>query len=184
MRGAAVRSDIARVLYHVVIASRCIWAVVLAGSAVACHSDTTPDLSRLYASGMEEARTPPVILIPGTLGSRLFDKHKRSEVWPGSTLQLLAGSKQDLALPFDAVTLRPIDDGLEAAGLFEEILSADFYGAIVRTLRESGGFVPGKLGVHGDPKVRQLYVFAYDWRQDNVTTAKRLDADRTDSSRL
>ncbi len=82
------------------------------------------------------------------------------------------------------MTLRPIDDGLEAAGLFEEILNADFYGAIVRTLRESGGFVPGKLGVHGDPKVRQLYVFAYDWRQDNVTTAKRLDADRTDSSRL
>jgi len=139
-----VRSDIARVLYHVVIASRCIWAVVLAGSAVACHSDTTPDLSRLYASGMEEARTPPVILIPGTLGSRLFDKHKRSEVWPGSTLQLLAGSKQDLALPFDAVTLRPIDDGFEAAGLFEEILNADFYGAIVRTLRESGGVRSGE----------------------------------------
>jgi pimeloyl-ACP methyl ester carboxylesterase len=55
-------------------------------------------------------------------------------------------------------------------------LNADFYGAIVRTLRESGGFVPGKLGVHADPKVRQFYVFAYDWRQDNVTTAKRLDA--------
>jgi pimeloyl-ACP methyl ester carboxylesterase len=125
---------------------------------------------------MEEARTPPVILIPGALGSRLFDKHKRSEVWPGSTLQLLAGSKQDLALPFDAVTLQPIDDGLEASGLFEEILNADFYGAIVRTLRESGGFVPGKLGAHADPKVRQFYVFAYDWRQDNVTTAKRLDA--------
>lgn len=138
-----MRSDMARVLYHVVIATRCIWAAVLAGSAVACHSDTTPDLRRLYASGMEEARTPPVILIPGALGSRLFDKHKRSEVWPGSTLHLLAGSKQDLALAFDAVTLRPIDDGLEAGGLFEEILNADFYGAIVRTLRESGGFVPG-----------------------------------------
>ena len=96
-----MRSDIARVLHHVVIASRCFCAVVLAGSAVACHSDTTPDLSRLYASGMEEARTPPVILIPGALGSRLFDKHKRSEVWPGSMLELSAGSKQDLALPFD-----------------------------------------------------------------------------------
>ena len=177
MRGAAVSSDVARrVLHQVVIAARLFWAVVLAGSAVACHSDTTPDLSRLYASGMEEARTPPVILIPGALGSRLFDKHKRSEVWPGSTLQLLAGSKQDLALPFDAVALQPIDDGLEAGGLFEEILNADFYGAIVRTLRESGGFVPGKLGAHADPKVRQFYVFAYDWRQDNVTTAKRLDA--------
>jgi hypothetical protein len=77
-------------------------------------------------------------------------------------LQLLAGSKQDLALPFDAVTLQPIDDGLKPGGLFEEILNADFYGAIVRTLRESGGFVPGKLGTHADPKMHQFYVFAYD----------------------
>ena len=159
----------------VAIASRLFWAVVLA-SAVACHSDRTPDLGRLYAPGMEAARTPPVILIPGALGSRLLDKSRSTEVWPGSTLRLLAGSKQDLALPFDAATLRPIDDGLEAGGLFEEILNADFYGAIVRTLRESGRFVPGKLGVHADPKARQFYVFAYDWRQDNVTTAKRLDA--------
>src|SRR4029077_12367774 len=152
MRGAALRSDRARVFYHLVIASRFFCAIVLAGSAVACHSDTTPDLRRLYASGMEEVRTPPGILIPGALGSRLFDKHKRNEVWPGSPLQLLAGSRQDLALPFDAGTLRPIDDGLEADGLFEEILNADFYGAIVRALRESGGFVPGKLGAHADPK--------------------------------
>jgi hypothetical protein len=39
---------------------------------------------------MEEAGTPPVILIPGVLGSRLLDKPKRTEVWPGSTLHLLA----------------------------------------------------------------------------------------------
>jgi hypothetical protein len=87
---------------------------------------------------MEEARTPPVILIPGALGSRLLDERERREVWPGSTLQLLVGSKQDLVLPFDPVTLQPIDDGLEASGLFEEVLNADFYGAIVRTLRQSG----------------------------------------------
>ena len=158
------------------IALRRIWAVVLAGAAVACHSDTTPDLSRLYASGMEEARTAPVILIPGALGSRLLDKRNGREVWPGSTLHLLVDTKQDLVLPFDPVTLQPIDDGLEASGLFEEILNADFYGAILRTLRQSGGFVPGKLGAHADPRVRQYYVFAYDWRQDNVTTARRLDA--------
>jgi pimeloyl-ACP methyl ester carboxylesterase len=158
------------------IALRFIWAVALAGSVVACHSDSAPDLSRLYASGMEEAHTPPVILIPGVLGSRLFDKNKGTEIWPGSTPHLLAGSKQDLELPFDLQTLQPVDDGLEASGLFEEVLNADFYGAILRTLRQSGGFVAGQLGVHADPRVRRYYVFAYDWRQDNVTTAKRLDA--------
>jgi hypothetical protein len=83
MQGAAVRSDIARVFYQLVIASRFFCAVALAGSAVACRSDTTPDLSRLHASGMEEAHTPPVILIPGALGSRLLDKHKRSEGMAG-----------------------------------------------------------------------------------------------------
>ena len=158
------------------VALRFIWAVALAGSVVACHSDTTPDLSRLYASGMEEARTPPVILIPGVLGSRLFDKNKHTEVWPGSTLHLLAGSKQDLELSFDPRTLQPVDDSLEPSGLFEGVLNADFYGAILRTLRQSGGFVAGTLGVHADPRARRYYVFAYDWRQDNVTTAKRLDA--------
>jgi pimeloyl-ACP methyl ester carboxylesterase len=158
------------------IALRFIWAVALVASVVACHSDTAPDLSRLYASGMEEARTPPVILIPGVLGSRLFDKNKHTEVWPGSTLHLLAGSKQDLELSFDPQTLQPVSDGLEPSGLFEEVLNADFYGAILRTLRQSGGFVAGKLGVRADPRVRRYYVFAYDWRQDNVTTAKRLDA--------
>ena len=76
------------------VALRCIWAVVLAGLVVACHSDAAPDLSRLYASGMEEGRTPPVILIPGVLGSRLFDKSKGREVWPGSTLHLLAVSNR------------------------------------------------------------------------------------------
>ena len=151
-------------------------AVVLAGLAVACHSDTAPDLGRLYASGMEQVSTPPVILIPGALGSRLLDKRNGAEVWPGSTLQLLAGSKQELALPFDPLTLQPLDDGLQASGLFEEVLNADFYGAILKTLRQSGGFVPGKLGEHADPRVRRYYVFAYDWRQDNVTIARRLDA--------
>jgi len=157
-------------------ASKRTWAVVLAGLAVACHSDTAPDLGRLYASGLEQARTPPVILIPGALGSRLFDKRNGTEVWPGSTLHLLTGSKEDLVLPFDPLTLQPAADGLEARGLFEEFLNADFYGAILQTLRQSGGFVPGKLGEHADVRIRRYYVFAYDWRQDNVTIAKRLDA--------
>jgi pimeloyl-ACP methyl ester carboxylesterase len=165
-----------RPIRGVLIASRLIVALVLAASATACNSESGPDLSRLYASGMEEARTAPVILIPGALGSRLYDRQTRREVWPGSVLHLLVGSKQDLVLPFDPLTLQPVDNGLEASGLFEEVLNADFYGAILRTLRQAGGFVPGVLGTPADPRVRRYYVFAYDWRQDNVTTAQRLDA--------
>jgi len=77
-------------LQGVMIALRCIWAAVLAGSAVACHSDTAPDLSRLYASGMEQARTPPVILIPGFLvrdsststSAVTYGQDRRCICWP------------------------------------------------------------------------------------------------------
>jgi pimeloyl-ACP methyl ester carboxylesterase len=124
---------------------------------------------------MEPSRTPPVILIPGVLGSRLRD-HTGKELWPGTALHLVADSKRELELPFDRHTLRPVEGGLEPNGLFEDALGSDFYGAILRTLRQSGGFVPGKLGQPVDPQSRRYYVFPYDWRQDNVTSARQLDA--------
>ncbi len=150
------------------------WLVLV--SVAACQEKVEPDLSRLYASGMEKARTPPVILIPGILGSRLVDPASGVEVWPGSAINLLLNSKQDLALKIDPKSLRPVDQTLQPGGLFEEAFNTDFYGAILRTLRTSGGFVPGELKHHADPEVRRYYVFAYDWRQDNVETARRLDA--------
>ncbi len=151
--------------------------MVLAALLVACHAGLQPDLARLYDSGMEQAITPPVILIPGILGSRLFDASGDAEVWPGSTYRLLLGSKQDLALKIDPASLQPIDDGLQAKGLFESAFDNDYYGAILRTLRDAGGFVPGKLGErHADARKRRYYVFAYDWRQDNVQSARKLDA--------
>jgi len=113
------------------LAARSALAMVLCGLAAACHSDSAPDLGRLYASGMEPARTPPVILIPGALGSRLLDSRNGTEVWPGSTLHLLAGSKQDLVLPFDPVTLEPVDDGL--AGSPTPAADAYLYELLVRS---------------------------------------------------
>jgi pimeloyl-ACP methyl ester carboxylesterase len=142
----------------------------------ACHGVIAPDLARLYASGTEQARTPPVILIPGILGSRLADGANGGEVWPGSALNLLFDAKENLALRIDPRTLQPLDDGVQPDGLFEQAFSSDFYGAILRTLRDSGGFVPGTPGARVDPQQRRYYVFAYDWRQDNVLTARRLDA--------
>jgi len=48
-------------------------ALLLAVLLAACHEKVAPDLARLYATGTEQTLTPPVILIPGILGSRLFD---------------------------------------------------------------------------------------------------------------
>ena len=151
-------------------------ALLLFTVLAACHGEIRPDLSRLYASGMEQERTPPVIVIPGILGSRLMDATAKQEVWPGSAFNLLFDAKENLALRIDPKTLQPLDDGVQPDGLFEQAFNSDFYGAILRTLRDSGGFVPGKPGERADPRQRRYYVLAYDWRQDNVITARRLDA--------
>jgi pimeloyl-ACP methyl ester carboxylesterase len=132
-----------------------------------------PDLHALYDFAPDKAQ-PPVIVIPGILGSRLR-RHDGTEIWPGSMWSLLFGRKQQLALSIDPKTLEPIDDGVEANGLFESALGNDFYGEILHTLENYGHYERGTPGQAADPRKRRYYVLAYDWRQDNVVTARKLD---------
>lgn len=137
-----------------------------------------PDLQRLYAFQSEDrALATPVIVIPGILGSRLRDRSTLEDAWPPVTIwSLLFNRQSQLALKFDPRTLEVLPDNVEAYDLFEGALGQDFYGEILRTLADSGGYVRGTPGVAGDPHQRRYYVFAYDWRQDNVVTARKLDA--------
>jgi pimeloyl-ACP methyl ester carboxylesterase len=149
-------------------------ALTLLVSALAGCGSVRPDLQRLYDFGMPAAGQPPVIVIPGILGSRLRAPDGR-ELWPASLWSLVLGRKEQLALPFDPESL---DATQEAApdGLFEAALGTDFYGEILRTLENSGGYRRTTPGTKVDPAERHYYVFAYDWRQDNVRTAAKLDA--------
>jgi pimeloyl-ACP methyl ester carboxylesterase len=134
-----------------------------------------PDLRRLYASGMETVQVPPVIIVPGILGSRLRDRKTGRELWPGSLLNVLF-SARSLALDIDPKTLEPRADDIEAYELFRGLLGADFYGAIIDTLEREGGYVRGQLGHAAKAGTRRYYIFPYDWRQDNIVTARKLDA--------
>ncbi len=145
---------------------------VLLAACGAAH----PDLARLYDFKLESGTQPPVIVIPGVLGSRLRDRSTGREVWPGPAWRLLFGRKNDLALHFDPKSLEVLPDTLEASGVFDQVLGQDFYGAILQTLESSGGYRRGQLGVPADPRQRNYYVLPYDWRQDNVVTARKLDA--------
>lgn len=160
--------------------SKCrIFCILLSGALlVSCEglNPLRPDLRRLYEFDSPAGMQPPVIVIPGILGSRLRDRVSQQEVWPGSTAHLLFGGKDDLALRIDPKTLEPLDDGIEAAGLFEGVLNKDFYGEIIHTLEQYGRYQPGVIGQPQDGRSRRYYVFAYDWRQDNVVTARKLDA--------
>lgn len=155
------------------VLSAALLAAVLLG-AVFMRS-VGPDLHRLYASGMEQSRVPPVIIIPGILGSRLRERRSGREIWPGSPLRLLLATP-NLALNIDPATLEPRPDDVEAYDLFRGVLGSDFYGTIIDTLESQGGYVRGEAGHPADPRTRRYYVFPYDWRQDNVITARQLDA--------
>ncbi len=151
--------------------------VTLAGALAtsALWQSRTPDLRRLYASGMERVQVPPVIIVPGILGSRLRERKSGRELWPGSVFNVLF-SARSLALDIDPKTLEPRPDDIEAYDLFRGLLLSDFYGAIIETLERQGGYVRGEPGQSADVGTRRYYIFPYDWRQDNVVTARKLDA--------
>ena len=156
---------------------RLAWLAILpCALLVACATTREPDLSRLYAAHAADREAVPIILIPGLLGSKLARSSDGMELWPGSTRKLLTSRYLDLAMRIDPETLELQDDGIVASGLFDGAIGQDFYGRIVRALREVGGY---QLSRPGDPVFQQqarLYVFTYDWRQDNVVTVRKLDA--------
>ena len=117
----------------------------------------------------------PVILIPGLLGSRLARAENGVELWPGGTRKLLTSDYEELALRIDPETLEPIDDGLVPSGIFEGAAGKDFYRRSCRSCARqaaTGSRVPASVSAQ---ERARLYVFTYDWRQDNVKTVRKLD---------
>lgn len=132
-----------------------------------------PDLQRLYVSSQKAVDQPPVILIPGIMGTRLLDDDG-DERWVGSIWKAYFSSFRDLALPIDPQTLLPLPN-LQPGGLTDKIAGRDYYASITRVLERAGGYRRGTPGQPAEPGQRYFYEFAYDWRLDNVETARRLD---------
>lgn len=146
-------------------------AVLLACLLAACGGPMArPDLARLYAASTAAPTQPPVVLIHGVLGARLREPGG-AEVWPGSLARLAFSDYRELALPLDESAPQ-----LEPSGLFDAAAGRDFYGAIVRTLTDAGGYAAGTVGQDPRGVRKRVYVFLYDWRRDNVDSARALDA--------
>jgi alpha-beta hydrolase superfamily lysophospholipase len=61
------------------------------------------------------------------------------------------------------------------SGIFEGAAGKDFYRRIMQELRDAGGYRLAHPGQRADEEKASLYVFTYDWRQDNVKTVQKLD---------
>jgi pimeloyl-ACP methyl ester carboxylesterase len=136
-----------------------------------------PDLKRLYQSANVVIEQPPLILIPGIMGSRLRNKTTQQVVWPGSLWRLAFHHYEDLALDIDPATLEGHPNNIEAFALTDTTGGEHFYDTITETLIDSGSFELTQPGTPvKDPFTRHLYLFPYDWRRDNVETARKLSA--------
>lgn len=142
-----------------------------------------PDLHRLYMETMEVEDQPPVIFIHGVLGSKLKSNENDNDLWPGGALRLFLHDYADIAYDLDEATLQPLMNDVDAYEISDSSLGKDFYGKIIHTLHDSGGYNLATVGQKVDPKQKNYYVFVYDWRQDNVKSAGEL-ADFIEQVRL
>ncbi len=164
-------------------AGQCFITLLITLLMGSCSINRVPDLHRLYERrpltrdfkvNVNEVE-PPVILVHGVFGARLRHRDTHQEAWPGGLMSLMFGSYDGIALPIDEHTLQPSLSELEANAITDRAAGQDFYGAIIRTLNTVGGYVKGIPGEPVTDAKRRYYVLAYDWRQDNVQTAHRLD---------
>ena len=117
-----------------------------------------------------------MIIIPGILGSELVNSETGERVWPSvfrsSDDGLELPLKADLAASRDKLVAKKIVTTLRLSRLVPEVY---IYHELLEALRKYGGYREGDWdnpGAEGDRDA--FYVFAYDWRRDNVETARLL----------
>ena len=149
---------------------------VLAPLLSSCGARRTPNLGRIFAEARKRTGKRPVIIIPGILGSQLVNEETGEVAWPSA----FRASDDGLSLPVtpdlqgnrDNLVARKIIDTLRLSRLVPEVY---VYHELLEALRNYGGYREGDWdnpGADGDRDT--FYVFPYDWRRDNVLTAREL----------
>jgi pimeloyl-ACP methyl ester carboxylesterase len=145
-----------------------------------CGARRTPDLARIFERARVRRGKPPLIVIPGILGSQLRNRHTGEIVWPSAirsnvdglslpTTPNLENDRDDLVAD-EIVTTARLFPKLERFS--PEVL---VYRELLGALKTYAGYREGSWDnpAPGDD-ADTYFVFAYDWRRDNVETARLL----------
>lgn len=136
----------------------------------------TPNLQAIFAQAKKQEGKRPVIIIPGILGSELVNAETQEKVW----LNFSVSKTDGLDLPMSA-NIEQNKDGLVARRIIEKtkvfrfLPEVSIYQALIRSMENYGGYKEGDWenpAADGDRDT--FYVFAYDWRRDNVENARLL----------
>jgi len=143
----------------------------------ACGARRTPDLGRIFAGARERKGKRPVIVIPGILGSRIVNRRTGEVVWPSLFRSDVDGlslpTTPDLAANRDELVAARIVEAAKLAGKFGPEVYVYYY--LIRALEDYGGYHEGDWNnPPEDGDADTFYVFAYDWRRDNVESARLL----------
>lgn len=154
---------------------RALAPVLLAGFALGgCATAPHADFAQLYSQRAGVTQRPPLIVIPGVMGSRLVRADGGREVWPGRIPALLTG-RSFRALSVPLLDPDPVADpsALTPGGIFDEVGGHSFYADLVRALEDYGHYrcrPPEAIDAATD-----CVLFSWDWRQDFVAAARRLE---------
>lgn len=114
----------------------------------------------------------PVIIVPGLIGSELVNKNTGGEVW----FHLQRKKDDDLRLPITANIARNRDnlvprDILRNVKLVKFLPEIQIYDRLIESLKADGYT---EANWNAPVAYDSFYVFPYDWRRDNVETARIL----------
>lgn len=149
--------------------------VALALVSAGCISARqTPNLEQIFASARARTGKRPVIVIPGILGTELINSKTGETVWPSAfrTSHDVLPISPNLEANRDDLVPGKILETVRLARLLPEVY---VYRDLLDALRQYAGYREGNWenpGVDGDRDT--FYVFAYDWRRDNVANARAL----------
>ena len=149
--------------------------VALSLVSTACISARrTPNLEQIFASARTRTGKRPVIVIPGILGTELINPKTGKTVWPS------AFRTNEDALPISP-NLEANRDDLVPGKILETVRLARIlpevfvYRDLLDALRRYAGYRQASWEDPGSDGDRDaFYVFAYDWRRDNVANAREL----------
>ncbi len=153
--------------------------LVLVTTNACLLKSSKPNLPRIFPSPQATKQTgkAPLIIIPGILGSELVNRKTGERLWP----ELFPADRNALALPIASTDFAKIEDEVVAARVIESaqlirlLPEMAVYGELLRALESYGGYRRGDLDAPAPDGDRDtFYLFAYDWRRDNVESARRL----------
>jgi pimeloyl-ACP methyl ester carboxylesterase len=116
----------------------------------------------------------PIILIPGLTGSELINSNTGEKVW----FKTSRSKTDDLRLPIGP-DIAANHDTLVAGDILRDVKSTifprtDVYGGLLAALQQAG-YREARWDAPPDRGYEDaVYVFPYDWRRDNVETARLL----------